>query len=165
MPAPYSSLAIANEFIARSLADESRRITQMQAQKLVYLAHGWSLAGLDEPLVEDQFQAWEFGPVIPKLYSALRRYGRSPISGLICWGDDTPFPFDDDGEAHEELNPDEAAIIDFVWETYGSFPAFKLSALTHQPGTPWSNSFEHSRNRPIEDEQIKRHFQELLRAA
>lgn len=129
------------------------------------MAHGWTLAGLDEPLVEDQFQAWEFGPVIPKLYNALRHYGRSRISQPICWGDDTPFPFDDDGEAFEQLSPDERAVIDFVWETYGEYPAFRLSALTHQEGTPWSNAFEHSRNRPIEDEIIRQHFKELLQAA
>lgn len=164
MVAPYSSLAVANEFIRRSIDDE-RPITQMKAQKLVYLAHGWSLAGLNEPLVEDQFQAWEFGPVIPNLYAALRRYGRAPIREPLRWGADTPFNFDDDGEAFEEMTPNEQAVVDFVWETYGEYPAFQLSALTHQPGTPWSNAFEHGRNRPIDNDAIQTHFQELLEAA
>lgn len=163
MTAPYSSLAIANEFIQRSL-DSGRPITQMQVQKLVYLAHGWSLAGLGEPLVEDQFQAWEFGPVLPRLYAALRRFGRAPVNELLHWGSDTPFSFDDNGEAHEEITSEEAAVIDDVWETYGAYPAFKLSALTHLPDTPWHNAFEHGRNRPIENEAIQRHFRELLAA-
>lgn len=164
MPAPYSSLAIANEFIRRSLAPGGHPITQMQVQKLVYLAHGWGLAVLNKRLVEDQVQAWEFGPVIPNLYSALRKFGRSPISHPLKWGDDTPFSFDSDGEAFEELAPEEAEVLDLVWNTYGKYPAFKLSALTHQDGTPWSLAFEHGRNRPIDDKTIKQHFDSLLEA-
>lgn len=164
MPAPYSSLAIANEFIRRSKADE-KPITQMQVQKLVYLAHGWALAGLGVALLEDQIQAWDFGPVVPRLYFALRRYGRGPINEMLHWGADTPFDSDDDGEAYEELSVEERSVVDLVWTNYGSYPAFKLSALTHQEGTPWTETFEPGRNRPIGNAAIQRHFEELLEAA
>jgi len=87
---PHSSLAIANEFLRRA-REIDRSLTQMKLQKLVYIAHGWCLAFSKSPLIEDRIEAWEFGPVIRRLYDATSRYGRSPVSRFIKWGDDTPF--------------------------------------------------------------------------
>lgn len=137
----------------------------MQVQKLVYFAHGWSLALTGHGLVEDQVQAWDFGPVFPTLYSALRKFGRNRIDRVLRWGEDTPFSFDDAGEAFEELTAEERSIIDQVWNAYGKFPAFKLSALTHEPGTPWETAFESGKNRPISDDEIKAYFTNLMQAA
>jgi uncharacterized phage-associated protein len=160
---PHSSLAIANEFIRR--AEGVRPLTHMQLQKLVYLAHGWSLGAFDEPLIEDDVEAWDFGPVIRRLYDALRRYGRSFITKRIHWGDDTLFRFDNGEEATAELTDDERGIIDLVWTKYGHYPAFKLSALTHQDGTPWTETYTFGRNGVIDNQLIKGHFQKLMGAA
>lgn len=161
----HSSLVIANEFIRRSLQFDQCPVTQMQVQKLVYFAHGWSLALTGNGLVEDQVQAWDFGPVFPTLYNALRKFGRNRIDRVLRWGEDTPFSFDDAGEATEELTPEERSIIDQVWNAYGKFPAFKLSALTHEPGTPWEIAFESGKNRPIPDDEIRAYFTNLMQAA
>jgi hypothetical protein len=84
-----SSLAIANEFLERAQR-ERRPLTHMQLQKLVYLAHGWNLAVNGRPLIEDEIEAWDFGPVIRRLYDALSRYGANSVTRLIRWGDDGP---------------------------------------------------------------------------
>lgn len=154
----HSPLVIANEFIRRA-QEERRTLTHMQLQKLVYLAHGWCLAVTGNPLIEDEFEAWEFGPVERKLYQALRRYGSGPVRHLIKWGDDTPIPDDDLPEdAYEELLPQENEVIDKVWETYGKFPAYQLSALTHQQGTPWTLVYERGRNRSVSNTAIQEYF-------
>lgn len=158
----HSSLAIANEFIRR--AQGARPLTHMQVQKLVYLAHGWNLGAYSRGLIEDDVEAWEFGPVIRRLYDALRGYGRGPVTRLIRWGDDTPFKSDDYEEAYAQLTAEENEIVNLVWEKYGSFPAFKLSALTHEPGTPWSNAFNQGRNRVIKTDSIRNYFAEKLPA-
>jgi uncharacterized phage-associated protein len=158
----HSSLAIANEFIRRA---EGRPLTHMQVQKLVYLAHGWSLGALGQPLIDDDVEAWAFGPVVRKLYDALRDYGRGPITRPIRWGDDTPFLSDDGEEAVEPLSDDEQTVIDVIWEKYGHFPAFKLSAMTHEPDTPWFNAYEPGRNGAISDEAIREYFHERFAQA
>lgn len=158
---PYhSSLAIANEFLRRA-RDERRQLTHMHLQKLVYLAHGWGLAVTGKPLIEDDIEAWEYGPVIRKLYDALRHYGRGAIPGQIRWGDDTPFRFDNRGEAKAELRPEELAVIDKVWQTYRGYEAFQLSALTHAERSPWERAYEPGKNRVIDNDRIWDYFAEL----
>ena len=153
----HSSLAIANEFIRR--AEGKRPLTHMQVQKLVYLAHGWALGALGQPLIDDDVEAWDFGPVVRKLYDALRAYGRGPITRAIHWGDDTPFRSDDGEEAFEQLSEEEQTVVDLVWEKYGGFPAFKLSALTHEPDTPWSGAYAWGRDGAIRNDAIREYFQ------
>lgn len=160
---PHSSLVIANEFIGRSIDAPGRGLTQMQVQKLVYLAHGWALGAYDEPLIEDPVEAWKFGPVIRPLYAALSHYGSSPINRKIRWGEDTIlYGADDDGIAQEDLPEWNQSIVDMVWDNYGAFPAFKLSALTHEPGTPWSQTYREGHKRIIKTEVIRDHFRGLL---
>ena len=157
----HSPLAIANEFINRAKA-QKRTLTHMQLQKLVYLAHGWCLAVTGNPLIEDEFEAWDFGPVDRKLYQALRQYGSGPVMRPIRWGDDTPFPDDDLPEnAFEELLPEEQDVVDRVWENYGKYPAYQLSALTHQVGTPWTIAYEPGRNRSVANGTIQEYFVRL----
>ncbi len=157
---PHSSLAIANEFLRRA-REIDRSLTQMKLQKLVYIAHGWCLAFSKSPLIEDRIEAWEFGPVIRRLYDATSRYGRSPVSRFIKWGDDTPFRSDDGEEAFDQLSDPEQRIVDDIWEHYGDLEAFQLSDLTHQDGTSWAQVFEHGKNRVISDESIREHFAAL----
>ena len=67
----YDSRHIANCFIRRAKNDhESMSI--MRVLKLVYMAHGWTLAVLNRPLIMDRIEAWEYGPVIPTVYYAFR---------------------------------------------------------------------------------------------
>lgn len=153
----HSSLAIANEFLKRAQR-ESVPLSNMHVQKLVYLAHGWSLAVNGRALIEDDIEAWEFGPVIRKLYDALRQYKNGPIARLIRWDDDTPFGNPGNDAAQASLDRQEEAVLDMVWNTYKKFQAFQLSALTHEPGSPWSNAFENGRNKVIDTNSIWDYF-------
>lgn len=150
---PGHSTEIANEFLKRAYHD-GRSLTQMQLQKLVYLAHGISLAVLDRPLVTDQVEAWDYGPVYRGMYKELRQYGAEPVQALI------KLP----SAAGTGLSNDETAIVDYVWRTFGDFPAFKLSALTHLPDTPWSKIYtELGASSPIPNGDIKEYFQRIRR--
>lgn len=158
---PYhSSLEVANEFIRRSIA-EGHPITQMHVQKYVYLAHGWTLALTNSPLVDDRFEAWDYGPVERRLYDALSMCGARPIRRPLRYGDDTPFPSDDGEEAAADLSDAERRIIDDVWQQYKEFEAFQLSALTHENGTPWHQVYEKGKNRAIPNDKIADYFSEI----
>ena len=73
---PYDAATVANRFIELAESDSGRRLTPMQLIKLTYIAHGFSLAIKNRPLLDESVEAWRYGPVIPSLYRKLKSYGR-----------------------------------------------------------------------------------------
>jgi len=137
----YTSKQVANEFLELAKRD-GRQLTPMQLQKLVYFAYGWYLAITGERLIDERVEAWQWGPVIPSLYSAFREYGSDPI-------DDVPgelyfdgakikvrkFPLVSDDPGRDTIARN---VIRRVWEIYGKYSASQLSGMTHEPNSPWS---------------------------
>lgn len=118
---------VANRFL--DLAREGGRpLTPMQLLKLVYIAHGWTLALLHRPLIQQRVEAWRYGPVIRDLYNATRSYGRGSVT--------TPIPV-----AHEPLRQDENDMIQQVYTLYGDLDGIALSNITHMPNTPWADTY------------------------
>jgi uncharacterized phage-associated protein len=159
---PYSAASIANAFLSRAFRDK-RAITPMKMQKLLYFAHGYKLAQCDRPLVDEAFEAWKFGPVLPSLYHECKRYGNRPINNYLHDFDyrreaRTPAALPDGQKANE--------IIDFVWETYGPETAESLSDWTHVKGGPWdkitSGGAEIARNQDIANDEIKNYFRATM---
>jgi uncharacterized phage-associated protein len=177
----HSSLAIANEFLKRA-QDEGKALSHMHVQRLVYIAHGFNLAINHEPLVDEQFQAWEFGPIAPELYQALRRYGSRPVTRLIRYFD--PMPVGDTGWSPDLdrgsspligdvgggavvawLSEPEKEIVDQVWNDFGRYEGYQLSALTTQDQrSPWARFYKPGGTEPIPNNSIKDYFAEFVGA-
>ena len=62
--------AVANWFIERGI-NEEYPLTHIEVQKLLYFAHGWMLGIHGEPLVEGNWEAWRYGPVLRDVYFSL----------------------------------------------------------------------------------------------
>lgn len=164
----YRAVEIANEFIG---LPQAGGLTQMQLQKLVYISNGWNLALSGVPLVAESPEAWDYGPVYPALYEHTKFFGRAVINRKI-----TP----DDSEAARffggaargtppykaELTERERAIILQVWKRYGSMSGTRLSGLTHQPNTPWFDTYKgKGRSAVIDRQLIKAHYDQLAQSA
>jgi uncharacterized phage-associated protein len=122
---PYPAAAIANEFIRRGRT-ENIGVDPLKIQKLVYLAHGWHLAFLGMPLIREHIEAWKYGPVVPVLYRAFRRFGFSSIDTEMKVPDDSP-----------PLDERTCALLGEVWKTYRHKSGVELSMLTHETGYAW----------------------------
>lgn len=160
MAAGHDVLEIANAFLIRGW-DNDARLTHMHLQKFCYMAHGFSLALFDKPLTSDDIEAWDFGPVYPRLYDALKKYGKAHISSLIHennWASSDSVKGD---VVTVDLSKTERAVIATVWADYGEYEAFQLSALTHEDDTPWADVYKSGRNVIITDKRIKRYFSDL----
>ena len=157
---PYKAKAIANFFLAKGEA-EGMPLSNMKLQKLVYFAHGWHLALIGAPLIDERIQAWEFGPVVRTLYDEFKSYGSAPITGraqsLETTGAHLRF-FEPDVPSTDTQT---VALLDRVWETYKKFNAYQLSALTHTAGSPWDVTWSANtgvRNVTIDDDAIRTAF-------
>ena len=161
-------MAIANEFLKKPGA--LGQLTQMQLLKLAYIAHGWNLAVNGQPLITEQVRAWDYGPVVPDLYDHVKYYGTGPVTKVITTSDSEAYRFFGDKNAsgtpyEANVSAAEADVIDRVWQRYGHYSGFKLSDLTHKPGTPWFQTyFSEGRSAVISNDLIRQHYLELARA-
>lgn len=148
----HDSKVVANRFL--ELAEESDdTLTPMQILKLVYIAHGWMLGLYGRPLIRDEIQAWQYGPVIPSLYDAMRGFRSNPVDG--------PLP-----SRPEILSREEGSIIQQVYDRYGKLTGPALSRLTHQSGSPWDVTYvPGSFGLTISNDLIEDHYNELAGAA
>lgn len=129
---PYPAKAAANFFISKAGSNDF--LTPMKLQKLLYFAQGWHLAVEDEPLFNEQIEAWQYGPVVPSVYRAFKSVGSGPIK-------EPAREYSLSGTriiaAVPELPENARTIPQLVWNTYKNFSAAQLMALTHKAGTPW----------------------------
>lgn len=124
-------------------------ITNLKAQKLAYYVQGLSYAILGEPMFEEDFEAWMYGPVIPELYDQLKEFGSSQIKLDNTDDDDTMF-------TDKQLD-----VIIRVYNTFGQYSAWKLRDMTHEE-KPWKDT---KRGTTIDKELIKGYFIERFAKA
>ncbi len=122
---PYSAKTVANYFLELGRRDNVP-IDPLKLQKLVYLAHGWSLVFLKRPLIHEPIEAWRYGPVVQSLYKEFKRFRASPITENA-----------NVSSSSETLDSESKALVDAVWEKYRSLSSIQLSTLTHEPGYAW----------------------------
>lgn len=121
----YPASAVANEFL-RVAKEDRTTIDPMKLQKLIYLAHGWSLVFLNQPLVREKIKAWKYGPVIPSLYDKFREFRANPITRAAP-----------EAASANALDPASSNLIRKVWEAYRDQTAIQLSTMTHGSGFAW----------------------------
>ena len=124
--------------------------TPMHVLKLVYLCHGWMLGMNGEPLIAEPVEAWTYGPVVPTVYHQYKKYGGGTILTK---------PTDHRGALGDTMSD----LVEAIESVYRSCAAFQLSALTHQPGTPWDiTRRKNGIGSVIPNELIEEHYRNLL---
>ena len=110
--------------VAKYILESQGCLTTMKLQKLCYYAQAWSLAWEEQPIFDEDFQAWANGPVCPALYA----YHRGKFA--ICADE---LPSASDASCLSEIQID---TIDRVLGFYGDKESYWLSELTHKE-MPW----------------------------
>lgn len=120
-------LNVARYFIVKAYEDSiEAEMTNMKVQKLLYYAQSLHLAMYDEPLFEEEIQAWRYGPVCPPAY---RFYSEFEAKQL-------PIPSQ---ELLLEMPEDKRQLLEEVWEYFGGYHAYQLSGMTHLE-FPWKKA-------------------------
>lgn len=116
-------------------------VTNLSLQKILYLSHMFFMGRTGgEKLIRENFEAWEFGPVVPALYHKVKMFG----SGAIRDGFFSAIPIQDGPRA---------AILDEASNALLPIKASKLVAITHAPHGAWAQSY----NRDIKGIVIPSH--------
>lgn len=110
------------KYILHTLGDMST----MKLQKLCYYAQAWSLVWDDQSLFDEDFRAWENGPVCRELFEETR--GKFRVSE----NDEPKGDF-------EKLSDNQKETINIVLRDYGDKDAQWLSRLTHLE-KPWKDA-------------------------
>jgi len=167
------SKASANYFYNLAKSDGCQDFTIMKVIKLVYIAHGWTLALTESPLVDEPIQAWQYGAVVPSIYNSLKFNGTQPIEAPIFidgFDDFVEIRLNNEEvlEEHEAISvkfsKKEKAIMERVWSIYGAYSGWELSDLIHKKGTPWTKAWTLGgmRRVVIRDEEIKKYYKSLI---
>jgi len=98
-------------------------MTHLKLQRLCYYAQAWHLVFEDKVLFDEQFEAWAYGPVCPKLWHKYKSIGWQDIAQVVSI---SPNLF-----TKEQLE-----ILDAVWEIYGQYDGEYLWRLICQE-YPW----------------------------
>ncbi|MBO9686009.1 MAG: SocA family protein [Mitsuaria chitosanitabida] len=149
----YSAYAIANAFIRRAQEGRLPHLNSMKLQKLMYFTQAWHLRVKGFPLIDDTFIRGANGPILPSIHHQAKRYGMRSITQTIqaLSGDD-----DQDERWIPILQKDDASaldLVDVICERYGCLSWRELSALTHLPGSAWSQG--QADDSPITNAQIR----------
>ncbi|QZN99150.1 Panacea domain-containing protein [Chenggangzhangella methanolivorans] len=54
-------------------------LSNLEIQKILYLAHMYHLGRTGQPLINEAFEAWDYGPVVPEVYGRAKGTGSAPI--------------------------------------------------------------------------------------
>lgn len=131
--------ALAN-FILDRCDERGQNISNLVLQKLVFFCHVWSLIKRGEPLVRHDFEAWEYGPVLPYLYRDFRNAERGPITTRAKSLD----PKTGGKKVVEaSFDPKTEQLIKNVLDFYTKMSPYDLVRLSHVKGGPWDQIWNH----------------------
>lgn len=120
----YTARQIGKWFMDNTDFEAGSFITPLKLQKLLYYVQAWGLALYDNRVMNESFEAWAHGPVIPETYFQLNKFGYHPI--------------DPNDSFFEDAEIDETTIhlLEQIRDIYGIYDGKYLEELTHQE-TPW----------------------------
>lgn len=109
----------ASDFLLIKCRDMGECLTNMKLQKMLYYAQAWALVSFDnEPLFEEDFQAWVHGPVLVSQFNRFKDSVWKPILD-----EDITLPtLDSDVEKH----------LKEIIEVFGVESAVSLDLMVHK---------------------------------
>lgn len=107
----------------------SWRVTNLGLQKILYIAHMLFMGeNAGARLVDADFEAWDYGPVLPEVYRRVRIFGANPIQDIFF------------AEPRVADGPREAHLHNVVTFLADKKPG-ELVAITHWKDGAWARNY------------------------
>lgn len=146
-------MAVSPLAAAKRMCERSEwSLSNLELQKLLYIAHMFHLGEKGAPLIAGHFEAWDYGPVQPTVYHRLKVYGSSPVQNIFHSIGGVP-----DSPARVTLDD---AVDKLGHESPG-----RLVAITHWEDGAWASFYEPGRrNVVIPNEAILKEYRDRVNA-
>ena len=105
-------------------------ISNLKLQKLLYFAWKDYYKKYRRYLFNENFEAWQFGPVVRNVYYDYCTYGPMPIRSPLYMS------YEGDWISAEDTN-----FLDQFLSEYKNKSVYELVQLTHKPGEAWDKVF------------------------
>ncbi len=100
------------------------------------------MAAFDEPLFDEDVEAWMYGPVVPCVYDEYSKYGSDALPKTDCGF---------------QLTEEEEILFNEVYDAFRDFSAIGLMNRTHSEDT-WKEVLPHNRGTVITKEAMRTFF-------
>lgn len=111
-------------------------MSHLKLQKLLFYAQALHLAYFDEPIIEDDFEAWVHGPVSRKVFGKVK--GKSILYNEIKYEPDPAKP-SPETLLQEALTGEQIQVVQDVLDEYSRLSSLELEGLTHSE-QPWQDA-------------------------
>lgn len=118
-------------YILTKCNKEGQPISNLQLQKMLYYIQYEFLRETGEPLFEDDFEAWKFGPVVPTVYYEYSHMGAFRIGA----------DYKDYDKILSNLLPNNIQRLNGIIEEKRDINAWQLVDSTHKKGKAWDIVF------------------------
>lgn len=154
--------AIANYILDRCDAS-GRTVHKTSLLKIIYFCHVWSLIELGRPLIKQQFEAWEYGPVLQYVYRQFKGSENQAINSRAKKFDPN---LGQEVAINYEFDEQTKNLLDRVVDFYSRLSASQLVELSHIEDGPWHKVWNHqSRINPgmkIDDNEIREFYSKAI---
>lgn len=118
---------------------ENILVTPMKLQKLLYYICVQYAKSTRETPISEAFEVWQYGPVLPSVYSEFKPFGANPIKKMAQNATGKSLMVD------ESANPILRGCIDDIWRKYKHMTGIELSKMTHRCGSGWYAAYQSNR--------------------
>ena len=116
------------------------KVSHKKLQKLIYYVEAWHLVHLETPLIEENFEAWVHGPVVPQLYQTLKTFDFNDLE-IVNDEFDTMDEEIQSIISKNNLTENQLELIYSVLNKYSGLSSLDLELLSHNE-TPWIEARE-----------------------
>lgn len=145
-------MAITSLQAAKKICELSNwTITNLHIHKILYIANMVYLGRHKEPLINEKFEAWQYGPVLLSLYNKLKIFGSIPI------------PIYAFSNVDKLSDAKEIKDIQEAWEKLKDKKVWELIAITHRKNGAWEKHYKENLNKIIPTQSILDEYENVTR--
>ena len=135
----YNVLDVAR-YIIDYEATQGRTVSNLRLQKLLYFVQCAFIGILGHACFDDSIEAWDYGPVVPKVYRAYKEYGSTVIPASSQ-------------PVSRKFSDKDSAIITTMLSATSNYTTGELVDITHSQ-EPWKNAYVPGLNNAISQKAI-----------